>query len=149
MSNIYHEKQRGNYCRCHAINNLVGKQIVTTSEFDMLCDEYDTKHQYEKGVSRCRHYFINNGGTNNIFGHVFQKKGYSVTMTHYDYYKQKSIQDSDVTYGCIVYNMSHTFCIRRINGVLYKIDSMQRAPQRINMRLFQRRGYGIINVICS
>ena len=35
---IYHEKQVGSYCRLHAINNLIGKKLVSTSEFNNLCD---------------------------------------------------------------------------------------------------------------
>lgn len=143
---IYHEKQVGSYCRLHAINNLIGKKLVSTSEFDKLCDNYDKIKKYIKGTSKNRHYFINNGGTDNIFGFVLENKGYKPYMVHYNFYKQKRLNDSDVTFGCIVYNRSHTICVKRIDGILYKIDSMGRRPMKTSMRHFGRKGFGIINV---
>ena len=87
---IYHEKQVGSYCRLHAINNLIGKKLVSTSEFNKLCDNYDKIKKYIKGISKNKHYFINNGGSDNIFGFVLESKGYKPHMIHYDFYKQKS-----------------------------------------------------------
>ena len=91
MTNLYHEKQFKNYCRCHAINNLCGNQIITVGEFDKYCDSFDITHNHEKGISRRNYYFINNGNTDNIFGYILQKKGYNIGMRHYDYYKKKTI----------------------------------------------------------
>lgn len=77
---IYHEKQIGNYCRCHAINNLVGKQICSTQEFNRLCDEFDKKNGFTTPSSKLKYLFYNNGGTENIFGYILQKKGYTIKM---------------------------------------------------------------------
>ena len=38
---LYHERQVGSYCRLHAINNLMGRQICSIREFDALCSEFD------------------------------------------------------------------------------------------------------------
>jgi hypothetical protein len=77
---MYHEKQRGNYCRCHAINNLLGFQLVSLAEFDKLCDEFDNIHKFARGSSKNHHLFYNNGQTDNIFGYIMQKKGLYVKM---------------------------------------------------------------------
>ena len=143
---IYHEKQVGSYCRLHAINNLIGKKLVSTLEFDKLCDNYDKIKKYIKGTSKNRHYFINNGGTDNIFGFVLENKGYKPNMVHYNFYKQKRLNDGDVTFGCIVYNRGHTFCVKRVGKILYKIDSLQRIVFPTSIKQFLRKGFGIINL---
>lgn len=146
MTNLYHEKQFKNYCRCHAINNLCGNQIITVGEFDNYCDSFDISHKHEKGISRRNYYFINNGNTDNIFGYILHKKGYNIGMNHYDYYKKKTITLHKNSIGMIVYSHSHTFCVRNIHGTLYKIDSLSKTIQKINLRMFERPGFGIIDV---
>ena len=146
---IYHEKQKGNYCRCHAINNLIGKQLITPKEFNTYCDEFDSLNKFDKGSSRNKHYFYNNGGTNNIFGYCLQKKGIKITMVHYDISKSKRITPTlfNKAYGCILYNRGHTYCMRKINNNFYVINSMGRVPQKLNnLSLLQRKGVGIIIV---
>ena len=143
---IYHEKQVGNYCRLHAINNLIGKKLVSRKEFDNLCDSYDKFKKYVPGTSKRKYYFINNGGLDNIFGYVLTQKGYKIDMHHYSYHKRKIIKDSDISFGCIAFNRCHTFCIKRINGELYKIDSMARKPVKIKISQFLRKGFGLIRI---
>ena len=143
---IYHERQRGSYCRCHAINNLIGSHLVTFKEFDTLCDEYDKSKSYEKGTSRNKHYFINSGGSDNILGYCLRKKGKQVNMTHYDYYKAKQITLHPKSIGVIIYNRGHTYCARLISGKLHLIDSMRGNIQPISIASLQRRGLGVIDV---
>ena len=146
---IYHEKQIGNYCRCHAINNLVGKQLITLHEFNSYCDKFDALNNFDKGSSRNKHYFYNNGGTNNIFGYCLQKKGIFTNMTHYDISKSTRIDTKffNKAYGCILYNRRHTYCMRKIQNDYYIIDSMRRTPQKIkNLSILQRKGMGVIMV---
>ena len=144
--NIYHEKQFRNYCRCHAINNLYGRQIVTVGEFDKYCDAFDISHKISKGVSRRNYYFINNGGIDNIFGYILGAKGEKIGMHHYDYFKKKDIHLHPKSIGMIVYSQSHTFCVRMIDGVLYKIDSLSRSIQKVSVKMFERVGLGVIDV---
>ena len=113
---IYHEKQKGNYCRCHAINNMVGKQLITIVEFNKYCDAFDALNKFDKGSSKQKHYFYNNGGANNIFGYILQQKGYKPQMTHYDISKSKKVIQSRRLIGYIVYNRGHTYCIRKIKN---------------------------------
>ena len=144
---IYHEKQKGSYCRCHAMNNLIGKQLITLKEFNTYCDSFDALNKFDKGSSRSKHYFYNNGGTNNIFGYCLRKKGITTTMIHYDISKPRKIAPSmfNKAYGCILYSRGHTYCMRKIKNEFYLINSMGRAPQKLNnLSLLQRRGVGVI-----
>lgn len=146
IKTLYHEKQYRNYCRCHALHNLFGKKLVSYTDFDRLCDEFDRMHKYDVGTSRRNYYFINNGGTDNIFGHVLQSKQIAVGMNHYDYYRTKQIKLHPKSIGLLLYSHSHTYCARLIDGKLYKIDSMQRRIQEIPLNILQRRGIGVIDV---
>lgn len=145
---MFHQKQKGNYCRCHAINNLFGKELLTLKEFDNYCNEYDKKNNFSIGSSRNGHLFYNNGGNDNIFGYVMKKKGISVKMVHYDYYKNKKINGGESgNIGYIIYNRGHTYCVRIVNGEKWIIDSMCGSPQKIDsISRFNRAGFGVISV---
>ena len=145
---MYHEKQKGSYCRCHALNNLLGRQVVSLSEFDSYCDAFDKKNKFEIGSSRKKHIFYNNGLRDNIFGYVLEEKGISVDMEHYDYYRPKKIKHCDKnTMGYIIYNMQHTWCVRVKDGEYWLIDSMRSKPQKLNdLRSVERKGVGVIRL---
>ena len=143
---VYHERQIGNFCRCHALNNLLGTRIVTTQEFNGLCDEFDNIHTYEKGCSRNKYFFINNGGEDNIFGYILHKKDTHYKMNHYDIYTNKTIIPHKNSIGFIVYNQNHTFCIRKIDSTFYLIDSMRSNIIKVNPQQYGRRGFGLIDI---
>lgn len=145
---MFHEKQMGNYCRYHTINNLFGKVLLTLKEFDKYCNEYDKKNDFVIGSSRNDHLFYNNGGNDNIFGYVIKKKGLSVKMVHYDYYKHKKINsDESRNIGYIIYNRGHTYCVRIINGEKWIIDSMRKNPLKLNtITSLEKKGIGVICV---
>ena len=147
---LYHEKQYKGYCRCHAINNLLGKKALTVQMFDTLCDEYDTSNNFTDKCSRNRCVFYNNGGTNNIFGFILHKLGYRIQMKHYDFYTNVNIaMPTNNTVGYIIYNMRHTYCLHiDKNRNMYIIDSMQQKPRQINnLQCFRRKNLGVIEVI--
>ena len=145
---MYHQKQKGSYCRCHAINNLIGKELIAFGEFDKLCDEYDKKNGFLPGSSKRGHLFYNNGGVDNIFGFILGKKGIHVKMEHYDFYLSKKIKhQNNSTIGYIIYNRGHTYCIRNLNGERWLIDSMRAKPLKIgSMGVVEKKGIGVICV---
>lgn len=149
---MYHEKQYKNYCRCHALNNLFGRKIVSYPQFDKHCDNFDKKNGFSSGFSRSKFGFYNFGGTNNIFGYVLKNSGINIKMIHYDYYKSKNINkvSSDKTIGFIVYNRNHTYCMRYNKNAKkgYIIDSLQSKIREVtNFNIFRRKGLGVIEVI--
>ena len=109
---IYHERQVGNYCRCHALNNVMGMKVVTVQEFNKYCDEYDKQNGFELGCSKKNCFFYNNGNEDNIFGYILSKKGYNITMKHHDINKGSNISSGSKTIGYIVYNQRHTYCMK-------------------------------------
>ena len=39
--NIFCERQRGDMCRMHSINNYYGRKILDETDFFRYCDKYD------------------------------------------------------------------------------------------------------------
>ena len=149
---MYHEKQQGNYCMKHAINNLIGKELCSNSEFDIYCDELDKLNNFEKGVSKSK-LFYNNGGINNIFGYVMTKKNINVEFIYYPYASTNNgifnTMEMNNLMGFIVYNKQHTYCVRRIDNRYYLIDSMSSRIVEITDRIDQylcRKNLGLIGV---
>ena len=146
---MFHQKQRGSYCRCHALNNLVGRELITLKEFDSYCEKFDKSNLFVSGSSRNGHLFYNNGGTDNIFGYILKEKGINTKMVHYDFYRNKKIDDSAGNIiGYIIYNHGHTYCVKIDNREKWIIDSMKPSPRKVgSMKHFERRGIGVICVM--
>lgn len=148
---IYHEKQVGNYCRCHAMNNLFGSKIIPLPVFDKYCIEYDVKKNFEKNCSR-RQIFYNFGGIDNIFGYSLTQSGKNVNMEHHDFYNIKNIdilkyKNKSGFIGFIVYNTYHTWCVRLINDKMYNIDSMRGNITEIkNNNALNHKMLGVISI---
>ena len=145
---MYHEMQKGSYCRCHALNNLLGRQLVSLPEFDSYCDAFDKKNKFEIGSSRKKDIFYNNGLRENIFGFILEEKDVQVNMEHYDYYLPKKIKHcNNRTVGYIVYNTEHTYCVRVLKGQYWLIDSLKGQPAKLkDLRGLERKGVGIIPI---
>lgn len=145
---MFHQRQKGSYCRCHALNNMIGREFISLSEFNKYCDEFDRRNYFSPGSSRNGHMFYNNGLTDNIFGYILEKKGIKIKMDHYDFYRPKKIKHCEKgTIGYIVYNMGHTWCVRVVNGEYYLIDSMRGGQRKINnLAGLERKGVGVIKV---
>jgi hypothetical protein len=148
---IYHERQVGNYCRCHALNNLMGKKLLELSKFDEYCVKYDTKNKFCKNCSKSQ-MFYNYGGNNNIFGFCLEQCKQNIVMVHHDFYKIKNVNitkciSNKKFIGFILYNNHHTWCGKNINGTIYIIDSMRNNIQKINnSNILNRRGLGVIEI---
>lgn len=144
---MYHERQYKSYCRCHALNNLLGKKCITPQEFDAYCDAYDNHNKFLKGSSRNNFVFYNNGGNDNIFGYVLEKKQYSVKMKHFDFHKTKKLESpNDTTIGYIVFNTRHTYCVAYRDSKLYLIDSLRSRIQEVSKQYLTAKNMGVIQV---
>ena len=129
---MFHQKQFKNYCRCHAINNFLGYEAISYQTFDTYCDEFDVKNKMPL-ISKKNQYFYNNGGNDNIFGYILEKLKYQCKLeTFYmDINILKNINLSTVE-GFFIFNNHHTWCIRKVKGKFYMIDSLKWMITRLN-----------------
>ncbi len=145
---MFIQRQKGGYCRCHAINNMIGRELISLSVFDKYCDAFDKKNNFSHGSSKNGHMFYNNGLTDNIFGYILEREGMKIKMEHFDYYQSKKIKNCGKrTIGYIIYNMRHTWCVRVVNGEYFLIDSMRSGASKLNnLTSLERKGIGVIKV---
>ena len=134
MTIIYHQKQFKNYCRLHAINNLLGNQAFTFQEFENICDEFDKKNKFDNGFSKNTYSFYNNGGNNNIFGYLLTKK-YKIKMEPLD----NNLDINQNLLGIICFNTQHTWCVKNIDNKLFLIDSLKSKPIEITKNYFNNK----------
>jgi hypothetical protein len=141
MGELYREHQVGSYCRKHSINNLIGREVITTAEFDTLCDEFDKHNEFTEMCSKNQHMYYNYGGAHNIFGYVLAKKGIDITITGYDNWRKDNIDlttDREDLLGAFVFKNGHVWCIRYYKDKFYSIDSMG-GTQHINENYFNNK----------
>ena len=145
---IFHQRQQGSYCRWHSINNLMGRQICTTAEFNTYCDELDTKNKFEVKCSKNSQEFYNNGGDDNIFGYTMRKKGITTRMEGYDRHRKSpiNITDTEDLLGAFVLSPGHVWCIRYIDNKWRVIDSLNGSEPEVQMNYFQNKGLAFIFV---
>ena len=145
---LFHQRQQGSYCRYHSVNNLLGRQICTTSEFDKYCDELDTKNKFEIKCSKNSQEFYNNGGDNNIFGYTMKKKGINTRMEGFDRHRKTpiNITDTEDLVGAFVLSPGHVWCVRYVDGHWYVIDSMNGSEPEVQMNYFQNKNLAFIFV---
>ena len=145
---LFHQSQQGSYCRLHAINNIIGREVCNIPDFNKLCDEFDKKNKFEINCSKNSHEFYNNGDSDNIFGYVMKNKGIDVRMIGYDRHRKTdiNIEDFEDLLGAIVLQPGHTFCIRYYDNKWYVIDSLNGSEPEVQMNYFKNRNMGFLFV---
>ena len=124
----------------------MGKRLCTPSQFDKLCDNFDTQNGFSKGTSK-KQLFYNNGNMDNIFGYVLNTYKYKYEMKHYDFNKIKNIMQDSQTIGYILYTKTHALCIKKCKDKFYLIDSMKSQPKLINpIQYCKQKNLGVIHV---
>ena len=141
INDTYHQRQIGNNCRLHAINNLIGKEICQVQEFSILCDKWDNKNGINNNTTKTNYTFYNNGGdagNNNIFGEVLKTKGYNIKMVGYDFHERKPPIPGHAL-GAIVFNQQHTWAVRKHTDNRWWIHDSLRATGSVYNHMTNNR----------
>lgn len=126
-NNIYCEKQRGDLCRLHSINNYFGYEKYKEKEFYEFCYNYDKlipglKSSKMDGFAEGRSIISYIMGINNIFILLIPINIYSGSRTHIDIDRyNKFLNNID---SCFEFNSSHIWINKKKGGVWYRIDSI-------------------------
>lgn len=147
MTSIYHQKQYKNFCRLHAINNLLGSCVFSFNEFNKYCDDFDKKNNFKIGFSKNSYAFYNNGENDNIFGYILEQKLLKSQKLKLEFINKNNLNISYDFIGFICFNNNHTWCIKIINNKLYLIDSLKANPIEINFNYFKKNLYFIKVII--
>lgn len=133
--NIYCEKQEGDLCRMHSLNNFFQKREMNTNKFYEYCDAYDK--YYKTKNSRSIDMF-NEG--RNVIGFVLKQYYNIFTLLVYDLNLiKKFLPDLSNIFS---FSKNHIFIYKKINNEWFKIDSLSR-PQK-QSPLTKNFGYLIV-----
>lgn len=145
MPKFFHQKQQSSYCRLHAVNNLIGREICSIPDFNKYCDELDKKYNFKNNCSKNYQEFYNNGGikgNENIFGYVLEKKGINVRIIGFDRHRKEpiNITDTEDLLGAFCLSPGHVWCVRYYDDKWYVIDSLNGSEPEVKMNYFQNKG---------
>jgi hypothetical protein len=120
--NIYCERQEGNLCRMHSLNNYFQRREMNKNKFYEYCELYDKFY----GTRNSRSLDMFNEGRN-IIGFILKEYYDTPTILAYDtnLIKKYLPRLSNI----FAFSKSHIFLYKKINNDWYKIDSLSK-PQK-------------------
>ncbi len=144
---IFCERQRGDFCRMHSINNYVGGSKLNEEIFYKYCDEYDSiidglKSRNMDGFAEGRSI------VSYIMDVLFNK---FILLIPYNSYKN-SRKHLDMDFYNKIYNKvnsffefnkNHIWINKKLDGKMYKIDSIG-GVNEINTKNMGKNGYFLV-----
>lgn len=126
-NNIYCEKQRGDLCRLHSINNYFGYEKYSEKEFYRFCDAYDKliiglNSRNMDGFAEGRSIISYIMDINKIFVLLIPINSYSGSRAHLDMERYSRFLNN--IESCFEFNKSHIWINKKLDGIWYKIDSI-------------------------
>ena len=125
---MYCERQRGDLCRVHSINNWFGSHILSEYDFINYCNEYDGKIKGLKSINmdgfaegRSIVSYIMDVKFNK-FVMLIPLNSYSNSRKHIDLNHYKNMIRKLNYY--FEFNKGHIWVNKKINGYFYKFDSI-------------------------
>lgn len=144
---VFCERQRGDMCRMHSINNFIGKEILNEENFYNYCDNYD---EIIKGLnSRSMDGFAEGRSiVSFIMDKIFNKFLLLIPINSYN----KSRIHLDIEHynellrkcNCFFeFNKNHIWVNKKINSCFYKIDSLG-GVNETNVKCLSNNGYFLV-----
>lgn len=147
MNNIFCERQRGDLCRMHSINNYFGISKINEKDFYEYCDKYDKL--IEGLESRNMDGFAEGRSIVSYIMDVLARK--FILLIPYDSYIS-SRQHLDMNFynkifnkvNCFFeFNKNHIWINKKINNKMFKIDSLG-GVYEINNKRMGNNGYFLV-----
>ena len=147
MNNIFCERQRGDMCRMHSINNYIGSVLFSEESFYKYCDKYDN---LIKGLnSRSMDGFAEGRSIISfIMDNIFNKflllipiNSYKESREHLDIeHYNEVLKKCDVFFE---FNKNHIWVNKKIKNKYYKIDSLG-GVNETNVKCLSNNGYFLV-----
>ena len=124
---MFIEFQEGDLCRKHAVNAYFGKPLLSTNDFYKYCNIYDNKFNEPENTSK--KWLYGDSGWNLISFII-----YSIRKEYYKLYRFNTFPTYNLNniYNCFAFNTSHIYFIKKINNQWYKLDSLNKNPQKVS-----------------
>ncbi len=122
MQNIFYEPQQGGLCRMHALNAYYGRSKITPAMFGEYQKEYDAfmRAKFNTDVSVADYDYINSDH-NTIISYVLKYKDNIYTRFYPAGTNRPDLSEHNFLF---LLSDSHVWCMRRVAGVWYRIDSL-------------------------
>lgn len=145
--NLFCERQRGDMCRMHSINNYIGRELLNEKEFFNYCDNYDElidglNSRNMDGFAEGRS--IVSFLMDKVFSkflllipiNSYNKSRIHLDMEHYNELLRKC--------NCFFeFNKNHIWVNKKINNSFYKIDSLS-GVNETNVKCLSNNGYFLV-----
>ena len=144
---LFCERQRGDMCRMHSINNYFGEAFMNESDFFKYCDDYD---EIIKGLnSRSMDGFAEG---RSIVSYIMDKKfnkflllipinSYNASRNHLDIEHYDELLKKC---NCFFeFNKNHIWVNRKVKNIYYKIDSLG-GVNETNVKCLSNNGYFLV-----
>ena len=109
---------------------MLGFELCSQKEFDILCDKWDALNNFTPNISKKTQLYYNNGDTNNIFGFILKQYDIEINITGYESYETKPYPD-DACIGIICFNTKHTWALRKHSDNNWWIHDSLRYPIKL------------------
>ncbi|UJR11177.1 hypothetical protein I4U23_015358 [Adineta vaga] len=142
LRDFFERQETSSTCRLHAINNALGRSVISKKKFFAYCDEFDMKNHC-KGSRQF--FFIH--ADDNIISFILNK-----LHLHSSYYPPDnpppiSENSCDDIVAIIIFDNEHIWSNKKYGNIWYDLDSLSEKPEPIPFRrIFARRGFGWIIV---
>ena len=145
--NLFCERQRGDMCRMHSVNNYIGRELLNEKEFFNYCDNYD-ELIYGLNSRNMDGFAEGRSIVSFIMDKVFckflllipinsyNKSRIHLDMEHYNELLRKC--------NCFFeFNKNHIWVNKKINDSFYKIDSLS-GVNETNVKCLSNNGYFLV-----
>ena len=146
-SHIFCEKQRGDMCRMHSINNYIGSPLIKETQFFDYCSKYD---KLIKGLNSESMDGFAEGRSivSFIMDKLFNKFLFLIPINSYNNSRKhldiKHYNELLKRSRCFFeFNKTHIWINKKINDNYYKIDSIS-GINETNIKCINNNGYLIV-----
>eukprot|EP01138_Halocafeteria_seosinensis_P015514 gb/GECG01015832.1/.p1 GENE.gb/GECG01015832.1/~~gb/GECG01015832.1/.p1 ORF type:complete len:415 (+),score=68.92 gb/GECG01015832.1/:1-1245(+) len=137
---IYHERQEGNLCGVHALNNLLQGPYYSEVDLANIAEELDNR---ERALLSEQHQISDTQGQENQSSNVDETGNFSITVlreaigrSHNIDLDQRNIDvvvnDPTQYEGFLLHLQAHWFAIRKIHGTYWNLNSLSKRPTKIS-----------------
>ena len=135
---MYCEKQQGNLCRMHSINNFYQSRKLSPQQFYNYCDQYDQLYN----TTNSRNCDMFNEGRN-VIGFILEKISNDFTLLLYNNEISIIKPYLNEISNIFCFNHSHIWIRKKINNQWYNLDSLS-SPHKIQNPLQPTLGFMIV-----
>lgn len=144
-THIFYEPQSNGLCRMHSINAFFGHVKITSHTFKQLIKEYDQYllDRFNVHTSSGDFDLVNSDQTT-LVGYILKKHGVHTRYYSLNAFYEKPLSGIHDSNFIFVYNESHIWGVRRLEGIHYRVDSITGVTRYNIQNLSREKNIGLL-----